>query len=346
MKDSNLPLISIIVPVYKVEKYLDRCLQSLVNQTYENIEIILVDDGSPDNCPAMCEEWAKRDSRIVVFHKQNGGLSSARNFGLDHARGKFISFIDSDDYVKKLFIQTLYDRLIIDKSDISVCNFDRIDENGAILLDYPLIKTGEKNILNKKEFWEAFFLHRAVNVVAWNKLYKKNIFDSLRYFEGHIHEDVFIIPEIIKRIEQISFINESLYCYLKREDSIVGKAKKNHSIDLDKIYADVILAEYFENNGYFEIFSHHMHDVVIDITEQFCENKLTKKQKVEFSNLYKKFTLLYIRNKSDFSKQGMKVQVYMRLFCFNIRLFYIIYQILKGLKNIIRKIRYIPNVKR
>ena len=123
------PLISVIVPIYKVEKYLDRCVESLINQTYKNLEIILVDDGSPDNSPAMCDNYAKKDSRIKVVHKKNGGLSDASNVGMSVATGEFISFIDSDDYVSDDFFEVLYNTMITEKSDIVECSVVKFYED-------------------------------------------------------------------------------------------------------------------------------------------------------------------------------------------------------------------------
>lgn len=120
------PLISVIVPVYNVEKYLDKCVDSIVNQTYKNLEIILVDDGSPDNCPKMCDDWARKDKRIRVIHKKNGGVSSARNLGINNANGECIGFVDSDDWIEKKYIQKLYETLIQEGADIALCGCNRV----------------------------------------------------------------------------------------------------------------------------------------------------------------------------------------------------------------------------
>ncbi|MBR1540013.1 MAG: glycosyltransferase [Clostridia bacterium] len=125
-------LISIIVPVYKVEKYLDKCINSIVSQTYKNLEVILVDDGSPDSCGKMCDEWTQKDTRIKVIHKENGGLSDARNFGLDCAKGKYIQFVDSDDYIEKDMIEFLYKNLKENNADISICSNYMVDEENVI----------------------------------------------------------------------------------------------------------------------------------------------------------------------------------------------------------------------
>ena len=122
----NKSLVSVIIPVFRVEDYLNRCVESIVNQTYDNLEIILVDDGSDDNCPHMCDEWAKKDDRIVVYHKQNGGLSDARNFGTDKANGELITYIDSDDYILPEYVEHLYNSLVEHNADISCCNFEYV----------------------------------------------------------------------------------------------------------------------------------------------------------------------------------------------------------------------------
>ena len=136
----NLPLISVIVPVYKVEAYLDKCISSIVGQTYRNLEIILVDDGSPDNCGAICDAWAEQDSRIKVIHKENGGLSDARNAGMSAATGELLGFVDSDDHISPEMYQLLYERMIADNSDISACGVEMVFENG--LPSRPLTKPG------------------------------------------------------------------------------------------------------------------------------------------------------------------------------------------------------------
>lgn len=130
MQNTNNELVSVIVPVYKVEPYLDRCVASILAQTYPNLEVILVDDGSPDNCPALCDAWAQRDARIRVIHKKNGGLSDARNVGLDAASGAYISFVDSDDYIAENFIETLYDLLHEYHTDISAVHWKLVYADG------------------------------------------------------------------------------------------------------------------------------------------------------------------------------------------------------------------------
>lgn len=175
----NNELISVIIPVYKVEKYLDECIQSVINQTYKNLEIILVDDGSPDNCGKICDEYAKKDNRIKVIHKENGGLSSARNAGLDIARGEYISFIDSDDYVSKDFIKNMSIQMA--NADLIICGMknvykedEKCDEKENVVIKnetLTFIEANQKLIKPKNEIY----------VTACNKLYRRELFDNLRF---------------------------------------------------------------------------------------------------------------------------------------------------------------------
>ena len=213
--------ISIIVPVYRVEKYLDRCIESLVNQKYKNIEIILVDDGSPDNCPKMCDEWAKKDSRIKVIHKENGGLSDARNYGLNIATGDYIGFVDSDDFVSVEMYKTLIELLESNDADISICQYAKFSK-GSI----PAFTNEEKIHIfrDSNETLNHLFCGNipVVNAV-WNKLYKKELFDGIRFPVGLIFEDRFITHKIILKSRKSVVIMSKLYGYLvNREESIMG----------------------------------------------------------------------------------------------------------------------------
>ena len=182
------PLISIIVPVYRVESYLSRCVDSLLAQTYQNLEIILVDDGSPDQCPQICEDYAKKEERIHVIHQENRGLSGARNAGIDVAKGEYLAFVDSDDYVSDDYIQVMYDAIKATGCAISQCRFtytkgEKLKENrgtGAFRI-YRGNSLMEKLYGNEEE--ATWF------VVAWNKLYRRDLFETIRYPEGRIHED-------------------------------------------------------------------------------------------------------------------------------------------------------------
>lgn len=224
--------ISVIVPVYKVEEYLDKCVESIVNQSYKNLEIILVDDGSPDNCPQMCDAWAKRDKRIRVIHKQNGGLSDARNAGLEIATGEFIGFIDSDDYVLPNMYEALYKALKDNDADISMCSFKQLDIDGKEREKSKNIVYTKNEVLDRGAAINKLFDPvYAAYVIAWNKLYKRQIFENIRYPIGRIHEDEFVAHHILGASKKTVCIEDKLYMYLRRGISIMGVKRDVRHLD-------------------------------------------------------------------------------------------------------------------
>lgn len=210
-------LISVIIPVYKVEAYLTACVESVLAQTYQNFELILVDDGSPDNCPQMCDAFAARDSRVRVIHKENGGLSSARNAGIEVARGEYLAFLDSDDLWSPLFLERLYAAIQETGADFSVCLFRQFLETPAVLTP----DESKTEVLTQRQAFECFFNERNVNmVVAWNKIYRRHLFDAVRYPVGKIHEDEAVIHEIIGGAKTVAWVEEAHYYYRQAPGSI------------------------------------------------------------------------------------------------------------------------------
>ncbi len=180
----STPLISVILPIYKVEEYLDRCVNSLLSQSYSNLEIILVDDGSPDRCPHLCDEWAKKDGRIHVVHKKNGGLSDARNAGYAVATGDLISFIDSDDWVEPDFFRVLHEALTENDCDISTCEYRKAYEGQALA---PTTGNYGFRIFNQTEAMSAL-IDNKVQQVVWNKLYRRSVIGDILFDKGKYHE--------------------------------------------------------------------------------------------------------------------------------------------------------------
>lgn len=225
----EFPLISVIVPIYKVEKYLDKCIRSIVEQTYKNLEIILVDDGSPDRCGEIAESWAEKDSRILYLKKANGGLSSARNYGIDNSHGEFLAFVDSDDYIAPSMYEELYRAIIDNAADVAVCDCYEIYEDGS-----PYLANSHRPLLpyacySREEYLKRLFKNiSSLNYgVAWNKLYKATLFEEIRYPVGKINEDQFIIHYIVHKATKIVTINKKLYYYVQRPSSIMGSIKQN-----------------------------------------------------------------------------------------------------------------------
>ena len=226
-------LISIIVPIYKVEKYLDECVQSIIKQYNERMEVILVDDGSPDNCGKMCDEYAKKYERIKVVHKENGGLSSARNAGLKIATGKYIVFVDSDDVVAAEYIEVLYNILKEHDAQISICSYIKSENADSSLFDTNNNSSNiiciEATKLLKK--WHGKY--KKVETVVWNKLYHKSIL--VDFPEGKIHEDIYVSHLIAANAKRIVITDKKLYIYRIRKSSITKTKATKESIrqDLD-----------------------------------------------------------------------------------------------------------------
>ncbi len=203
-----MDLVSVIVPVYGVERYLDRCIRSVVNQSYRHLEIILVDDGSRDRCPAICDTWAGRDPRIRVIHKSNGGLSSARNAGLDVAGGEFIAFVDGDDYVDPEYVSTMIGAVQDVHADLAMCSVFHEDADGnAIAQMVPVHRREYAPVTDVRKTCPGMDCMRqrgdengADNVVAWNKLYRRSLWEDIRYPLGKLHEDEFVTYRILARV--------------------------------------------------------------------------------------------------------------------------------------------------
>ena len=267
--------ISVIIPVYKVEKYLNRCVESVVQQTYGNLEIILVDDGSPDNCPQICDNWAKKDNRIIVIHKENGGLSDARNAGIERSTGEYITFVDSDDLISRNMIEVLYKTIVSEDVDIAVTTMKpfykelpKLDDNemNVVSGDASLILT---EIIYKSSKWEAC-----------GKLYKKSLFENgVRFIKGKLYEDLHFMPRVFRQAKRATISNSEMYYYYQRSDSIMGESRNCISKDLIEILRmniTFITKEYIEEP-----------EVCNKLFAAFIIHPSTKLEAIEINNLYK-----------------------------------------------------------
>ena len=228
------PLISVIVPIFQMEKYLDKCISSIIAQSYDNLEIILVDDGSDDNSPAICDKYQAEDSRVKVIHKKNGGLSQARNYGLRVATGNFIGFVDSDDWIEPNMYELLLSALLDTGADIAVCNFKYEFQKATTI---PKVKDSARIQLYSSEEalrmiikWSGF-----IRTVVWNKLYKRSILDKLKFPNGKLYEDNLWTAQAIGNAKSIVCINIHLYHYLIRADSLSHNGNLVIKGTLDKI---------------------------------------------------------------------------------------------------------------
>ena len=226
----EMPLVSVIVPVYKVEPYLHRCVDSILIQTYTNLEIILVDDGSPDNCGKICDEYAKKDNRIKVIHKTNGGQSEARNVGLDVAKGEYVTFVDSDDWIHHRYVEILYNDIMQANADVSMCGFVRTSDMHCVDNSY---KNHKFKTISKEQAMEKTLYQNKLDSSPWDKLYKRKLFDGLRFTVGRIYEDLEIIYQIYDRATILTYTDDALYYYFYRKDSTLGIFNQKRLVVLD-----------------------------------------------------------------------------------------------------------------
>lgn len=222
-------LISVIVPIYNVEAYIDRCVESIVKQTYRNLEIILVDDGSTDKSPLICDKWRTRDERIQVIHKCNGGLSDARNAGIVSAKGEFYSFIDGDDEIDEKLIATLYNAMVSSGADISMCRMEKIENDRKYITRSFPFNTPEV-VLSSEEAIKLLF-RDIIDCSACLKLYNRAMFEKLQFPVGKTNEDFAIMYKVFERANRIAYIEDVLYFYHFRENSITSTRFNERQFD-------------------------------------------------------------------------------------------------------------------
>lgn len=232
-----MPEISVIVPVYKVEKYLNCCVDSILNQTFENFELILVDDGSPDDCGRICDEYAAKDNRVVVIHQKNQGLSCARNTGIEAARGRYLCFVDSDDYVAPDYCRVLYELLTESEADFSVCGVCRFRDG-----DVPEpVDAEDPGRVSSGEFLKMQ-LQRQSEFGVWNKLYRRELFEKISFVPGRLNEDVIFSADLMKNCRAGAVVSgRKLLYYRQREGSIVSDQSVKGSCD--RIFAGAYLLD-------------------------------------------------------------------------------------------------------
>lgn len=224
------PLITVIVPCYNVEIFLPKCVESIIGQSYKNLEIILVDDGSPDKCGQICDDYASMDSRIRVIHKKNGGLSEARNVGIDNANGDYLIFVDSDDWLHANALEKMLNSSVENKADIVVSNFCFVKQRSNEYINAFKIKK-DKLVYNEKEALIDLFYQRNMETGAWGKLYKKELWKDIRFPIGKLFEDIPTIYKTFFLSKRIVVIPTVLYFYLLRETSIMGTAFSHRKMD-------------------------------------------------------------------------------------------------------------------
>ena len=239
-------LISLIVPIYNVDRFLPRCVESIINQTYKDLEIILVDDGSTDNCPKICAKYKQLDSRIVILKKANGGLSSARNEGFRISTVKYVIYIDSDDFVKNTYVENLYEAISSTKADIAISNFCLTDEMGNIL-GRTKATTLEVETFSSQEALKQLLLQKKFDNSAWGKIYKREFFETVKYPEGKLYEDLPVTYQLFLKSRKIAYINSCDYFYVQRSNSILNMKFNLAKLDLVQFVEEMFTSLSIEN---------------------------------------------------------------------------------------------------
>ena len=243
MNTNKDTLISVIVPIYKVEKYIHKCIDSILAQTYRNLEVILIDDGSPDNCPMICDQYQQQDIRIIVIHQANTGLSGARNTGISKATGQYITFIDSDDYIHPNYIEQLYITITKSHKKIAACSYSYLPDQ----LSNNLIE--EFICYNSYEAIKEILLERDFQTSAWGKLYSLDLFDSIKFPLGKIFEDYATVPQLLHLAGGIAYVNSKLYYYNNNTESITKSKFNKNQMQYFEIASSVnqFIKKYYPN---------------------------------------------------------------------------------------------------
>ncbi|MFQ6803468.1 MAG: glycosyltransferase family 2 protein [Lachnospiraceae bacterium] len=297
-------LISVIVPVYNVKEYLEECIRSIINQTYEDLEIILVDDGSTDGSSEICDEYAARDKRIRIIHKENGGLSSARNVGINHANGLYISFVDSDDWLELDFYKILYEAIKATNADIAACGRYLASESGKLKMHC----SDEQRIYSRKEALKEIFQLGSIDVAAWDKLYHRSVIEEIRFPEGEINEDTAVIYEVFNNVKKLVHVGCPLYNYRVRIGSITksGYSKKFDVVfeHCKKLYRDIEKTDSDLLDDLSVYITHLSYNMLVKIVRSDFDTY--KKQFMEYFGIFKTGWISYI--KSDRVSKGNKIR--------------------------------------
>lgn len=288
MKDSQEnPQISVIVPIYNVEKWLDRCLKSIINQQFKDFELILVNDGSTDNSLNICKKYLIKDSRIKLFSKKNGGLSDARNYGLRYASGKYVVFVDSDDYVLPNYLEMLIESIKYNHSEVAICEYNLVSESGNFIRSQRLNEPKELTVIDGRTLLIYYYKDGgSVNVVAWNKIYRRELFNNIKFAKGKFYEDEYLLVPMFWRIKKVSLVRKKLYNYVQRPNSIMSTP-----LNIDKIMDIYLLKwkriKFFSKTDNEELYMLAIQDFKNWLMSVNKEEVVQKSDKLNFQKQYR-----------------------------------------------------------
>lgn len=321
MKD----LISIIIPIYNMENYLRSCLDSVVNQSYDNLEIILVDDGSTDSSSKICIEYANKDKRIKYYKKENGGLSSARNYGLDNCNGEYVGFVDSDDIISLDMFKILYTNLIKTKADLSICEVVRFKE-------YPkFVINNEYKIYDRIDILKIILEDKIICNFAVNKLYKKAIIKDIRYPIGKVQEDVGTTYKFIKNAKKIVYTSDQLYGYYSRDNSISKSLNKKFIYDYFEMIEN--RKNDLQDLGIDDYINLNKCNVILGVFIDLSMNRELLKDKLLMKYLSNKLQELRVLHKTVKNINTVKHNILIMILLLNKNLFLLVMRLYLNLKG-------------
>ena len=326
----NNCLVSIVIPVYNVEKYIEKCLLSVINQTYKNLEIIIVNDGTKDNSLKICERIKQMDERVKIINQKNGGLSCARNTGIDNANGEYICFVDSDDFLENDFVEVLLNFAKEKNVDICACDFWYIDENDK---KWTLKEKNDKMYSNIEAIKDILLDYQKTEVMTWNKIYKLDIFKkyNIRFPVGKLHEDNYTTYKLYYYSNGVYLVNKKLYYYLQRNDSIMGKKFNVKRLDaLDSVYEK---KKFFksENVDLKEEITFNEISTLINLLNNMIKDSFKEDSYFDIINIINTNKKIFMKNKY----LNLKYKIALILIFGNGRLYSLFYK----LNNFVKKIR-------
>lgn len=309
--------VSIVVPIYNTSALLDRCIESLINQSYKDIEILLIDDGSTDSSRQVCAYWAEKDNRVKYIHQENGGLSQARNTGIDNAGGQYLCFVDSDDCVSPFFVENLLDMATTSGTKIAVCGYRITDETTTVdMIAAPAIEFATE-ILDTKEYFERIYTDKEIiYVIACNKIFHRSIFDSLRFEKGKLNEDEGIVHRTIGQCEKIAVNYRPLYLYTMRQGSIMKSGGfRPAKMDILGFWQDRM--DYFRQNSWHDLVYFTMKNYLVKCLELYNSINSETPDGTAYKNLLMqayKAMLTDMKNNPVYSKKFVLQMKYYGMF--------------------------------
>ncbi|MGO4496758.1 glycosyltransferase family 2 protein [Paenibacillus sp. 2RAB27] len=331
-----LPKVSVVVPIYKVEKYLSRCVESIMNQSYSNLQIILVDDGSPDRCGEMAECYAKADPRIQVVHKENGGLSDARNAGIEYVTGEYTLFVDSDDWLEKEMVEEMVNKSIHYKADIVQTAFYYAFDDHLLVDNRHYSSTCNPILLDNKLLMFELVINEKVKNFAWGKLYKTNLVKDIPFKKGVLFEDVYWAHQVMHRVHNYVILHQPMYYYYQRTDSIVATYTPRN---LDIIRGAKERHHFIEK--YYSELTNESYKTILKMCLIHYSLLLVNRKK-DTGGLYRKEICLYVKEINSQLKKAVQTDQHLRreLFLFNLHPYLYVSYLL--VKKILRNLKLLP----